>query len=55
MELFKDHGNATSYYLGKANVILDILNKKSINSLNYIVKMKRLLFNEVYGLKGDRA
>ena len=50
LELLKDYNCDILYHLGKANVVADVLSRKSSGSLAYISVEKRPLIQELHEL-----
>ena len=50
MELLKEYDCSILYHLGKANVVVDALSKKSVGSLPYISSERRPIIKELYEL-----
>ena len=53
MELLKDYDCTILYPPSKANVVADVLGKKSIGSLAHIPPMRRPLVEEIHKLKSE--
>nr|XP_016454348.1 PREDICTED: uncharacterized protein LOC107778573 [Nicotiana tabacum] len=51
MELLKDYDCSILYHPGKANVVVDALSKKSMESLAYIAPPKKLLARDIQRLE----
>ena len=47
IELLKDYDFTIEYHLGKANVVVDVLSRKSLGSLSYIQTMRIPLLLEL--------
>ena len=50
MELLKDYDFSILYYLGKANVVVDVLSKKLAGSLAHISLERRTIIKELHEL-----
>lgn len=53
MELLKDYNCTILHHLGKANVVVDRLCKKSMGSLAYIAHGRRPLVEEIHWLEAE--
>ncbi|PHT36276.1 putative LRR receptor-like serine/threonine-protein kinase [Capsicum baccatum] len=53
MELLKDYDCSILYHIGKTNIVVDALNKKSMGSLMHIAPGKRQLAKDVQKLEGN--
>ncbi|XP_075080576.1 uncharacterized protein LOC142166062 [Nicotiana tabacum] len=51
MELLKDYDCSILYHLGKTNVVVDALSRKSMGSLAHIAPTKRLLAKDIQRLE----
>ena len=53
VELLKDYNCIIEYHLGKANMVVDVLSRKSSGSLYYIRAIKMPLFIELRKLDAE--
>ena len=53
MELLKDYDCTILYHPGKANVVADVLSRKSMGSLAHIAPVRRPLVGEIHKLEAE--
>ena len=53
MALLKDYDCTILYHLGKANIVADVLSRKSMGSLPHITPMRMPLIREIHQLEAN--